>query len=60
MILNGQVPHLTGFERSVFTPGDEVGTHSDAAMDGVYYGEQGKGTLEVDGIKVEVTSTVIY
>ncbi|CAM9974930.1 unnamed protein product [Ascophyllum nodosum] len=55
MILNGQVPHLTGFMRSVFSPGDEVQTHSHATMDEVLYGEAGKGNVEVDGILVEVT-----
>lgn len=52
--MNGQVPHLTGFARSVFSPGDEVETHSHATKDEVFYTEEGSGTIEVDGKVIEV------
>lgn len=54
MILNGQVPHLTGFGRAVFAPGVEVETHSHKSMDEVFYGQEGKGIIEVDGTVVQV------
>lgn len=54
MILNGQVPHLTGFTRSVFAPGDEVELHWHKSKDEVFYAAEGKGTIEVDGTVVQV------
>lgn len=54
MILNGQVPHLTGFTRSVFAPGDEVELHWHKSKDEVFYAAEGKGTIEVDGTLVQV------
>ncbi|CAN0162136.1 unnamed protein product, partial [Ectocarpus sp. 12 AP-2014] len=54
MILNGQVPHLTGFTRAVFSPGDEVELHWHTSMDEVFYAAEGKGTIEVDGTVVQV------
>lgn len=55
MILNGQVPHLTGFTRAVFSPGDEVESHWHTSKDEVFYAAEGKGTIEVDGTVVQVT-----
>ncbi|CAM9131706.1 unnamed protein product [Ectocarpus sp. 12 AP-2014] len=55
MILNGQVPHLTGFTRAVFSPGDEVELHWHTSMDEVFYAAEGKGTIEVDGTVVQLT-----
>ncbi|CAN0104974.1 unnamed protein product, partial [Laminaria digitata] len=49
MILDGQVPHLMGFSRAVFAPGDEVELHSHVSMDEVFYGSEGKGIIEVEG-----------
>lgn len=54
MILNGQVPHLTGFTRAVFAPGDEVELHRHKSMDEVFYSAEGKGVIEVDGTVVQV------
>ena len=54
MILNGQVPHLTGFTRAVFAPGDEVELHWHKSMDEVFYSAEGKGVIEVDGTVVQV------
>eukprot|EP00752_Nemacystus_decipiens_P015939 g14245.t1 len=55
MILNGQVPHLTGFTRAVFAPRDEVELHSHKSMDEVFYSSEGKGVIEVDGTVVQLT-----
>ncbi|CAM9842137.1 unnamed protein product [Scytosiphon promiscuus] len=55
MILNGQVPHLTGFTRSVFSPGDQVELHRHKSKDEVFYAAEGKGIIEVDGTVVQVS-----
>eukprot|EP00903_Cladosiphon_okamuranus_P016634 g15342.t1 len=55
MILNGQVPHLTGFSRAVFAPGDEVELHWHKSKDEVFYSTEGKGVIEVDGAVVQLT-----
>lgn len=54
MILNGQVPHLTGFTRALFAPGDAVELHWHESMDEVFYSAEGKGIIEVDGTVVQV------
>ncbi|CAN0043825.1 unnamed protein product [Hapterophycus canaliculatus] len=55
MILKGQVPHLMGFTRAVFSPGDEVELHWHTSMDEVFYAAEGKGIIEVDGTVVQLT-----
>lgn len=57
MILNGQVPHLTGFTRAVFSPGDQVELHRHTSMDEVFYAAEGKGIIEVDGTVVQVNTS---
>lgn len=54
MILNGQVPHLAGFTRAVFAPGNEVELHWHKSKDEVFYAAEGKGVIEVDGTVVQV------
>lgn len=45
---------MTGFTRAVFAPGDEVELHWHKSMDEVFYSEEGKGVIEVDGTVVQV------
>lgn len=43
-----------GLSVARFAPGDEVETHSHETMDEVFYGQEGKGIIEVEGNVVEV------
>ncbi|CAM9446362.1 unnamed protein product [Choristocarpus tenellus] len=55
MVINGQVPHLTGFSRSVFKPGQSVLEHTHEKMDEVFYVQEGQGTFVVDNVMVQAT-----
>lgn len=54
LIINGQVPHVTGFTRAVLGPGVGIEEHSHQAMDQVFYVTEGTGIVEVDGTVVQV------
>ena len=55
------IPHLTGFHRSVFKPGQIAPGHSHDDMHEVFYVEAGKGTFVLNGENVAVNAgTTVY
>ncbi|CAM9687651.1 unnamed protein product [Discosporangium mesarthrocarpum] len=55
MVINGQVPHLTGFSRAVFKPGQSVGIHKHKDMDEVFFVQEGRGIFVVEEVVLQAT-----
>jgi quercetin dioxygenase-like cupin family protein len=49
MIRSGVVPHLTNFSQARFAAGQQVAPHSHADMFEIFFVEEGRGTIVVDG-----------
>jgi mannose-6-phosphate isomerase-like protein (cupin superfamily) len=49
MLRKGEVPHLTGFSRARFGPGQVASAHSHTDMYEVFLVEEGRGVITIDG-----------
>ena len=49
VLRRGDVPHVTGFSQATFRPGQVAGAHTHADMYEVFFVEEGRGTITVDG-----------
>lgn len=53
----GELPHLAGFSRAVFPPGEAAGLHTHPDMCEVFLVESGVGRLRGDGVDVSLAAS---